>query len=139
MWATGNPAMLLMHLKILVAKQVVQLVTYSHFTKMLIKLGSIFFIAMFLEVLIDFESQVALVIRSLEIAVKILKAITGKFAQRLRAIESALTVTTILETILETILAVKPRFAIIRAKFTFIFGIQLFAFLKEIIIDFENL
>lgn len=139
MWATGNPAMLLMHSKILVAKQVVQLVTYSHFTKMLIKSGSIFFIAMFLEVLIDFESQVALVIRSLEIAVKILKAITEKFAQRLRAIESALTVTTILETILETILAVKPRFAIIRAKFTFIFGPQLFAFLKEIIIDFENL
>jgi len=138
-WATGNPAMLLMHSKILVAKQVIQLVTYSHFTKMLIKSGSIFFIAMFLEVLIDFKSQVALVIRSLEIAVKILKAITGKFAQRLRAIESALTVTTILETILETILAVKPRFAIIRAKFTFIFGPQLFAFLKEIIIDFENL
>ena len=139
MWATGNPAMLLMHSKILVAKQVVQLVTYSHFTKMLIKSGSIFFIDMFLEVLINFESQVALVIRSLEIAVKILKAITGKFAQRLRAIESALTVKTILETILETILAVKPRFAIIRAKFTFIFGPQLFAFLKEIIIDFEFL
>jgi hypothetical protein len=101
---------------------------------MLIKLGSIFFIAMFLEVLINFESQVALVIRSLEIAVKILKAITEKFAQRLRAIESALTV----KTILETILAVKPRFAIIRAKFTFILGPQLFAFLREIIIDFEN-
>ena len=106
---------------------------------MLIKLGSIFFIAMFLEVLINFESQVALVIRSLEIAVKILKAITEKFAQWLRAIESALTMKTILETILETILAVKPRFAIIRAKFTFIFCPQLFAFLKEIIIDFENL
>lgn len=139
MWATGNPAMLLMHSKILVAKQVVQLVTYSHFTKMLIKSGSIFFIAMFLEVLINFESLVALVIRSLEIAVKILKAITEKFAQRLRAIESALTVKTVLETILETILAVKPRFAIIKAKFTFILGPQLFAFLKEIIIDFENL
>ena len=135
MWATGNPAMLLMHSKILVAKQVVQLVTYSHFTKMLIKSGSIFFIAMFLEVLIDFESQVALVIRSLEIAVKILKAITEKFAQRLRAIESALTV----KTILETIQAVKPRFAIIKAKFTIILAPQLFAFLKEIIIDFENL
>jgi hypothetical protein len=124
-----------MHSKILVAKQVIQLVTYSHFTKMLIKSGSIFFIAMFLEVLIDFESQVALVIRSLEIAVKILKAITEKFAQRLKAIKSALTV----KTILETILAVKPRFAIIRAKFTFILGPQLFAFLREIIIDFENL
>ena len=102
---------------------------------MLIKLGSIFFIAMFLEVLINFESQVALVIRSLEIAVKILKAITEKFAQRLKAIKSALTV----KTILETILAVKPRFAIIRAKFTFILGPQLFEFLREIIIDFENL
>ena len=135
MWATGNPAMLLMHSKILVAKQVVQLVTYSHFTKMLIKSGSIFFIAMFLEVLIDFESQVALVIRSLEIAVKILKAITEKFAQRLRAIESALTV----KTILETIQAVKPRFAIIKAKFTIILAPQLFAFHREIIIGFENL